>query len=714
MIFTKSDPLPLKLLKVILALCLATPLLAFSGVIFPYTVPKVFAFRVLVEIAAVFYLYLILKYPASFCVKKICHPERLVPRSLSEVGSEGSKKDSSSADWRTQNDKKGSWPARHASWFTSVAGAVGFFLLINFISALFGADLYFSFWGNLERGMGVFGLLHFAAFFFMLVSVFRSREELIGLIKISVFTSALISLLAIFQHFFSLSDLLPQVDRVYSLIGNAGVFASYLIFNIFLAAYLAISSLQKGTTSQGNLPVRHASWLTSVAGAVILRERSNRRIYFYLYSLFIILNSFALLLSGTRGAWLGLLAGVTIFLAIMAWQSQQKKWRKIAIWSLAIIFILGTSLFIIRDSSFAKNNPALYRLSSISLNDSTAQSRLILWQGAWQAWQSKPILGFGPENFETAIGKYVSPRLAEFEGYSTDRAHNFIFDYGVTLGWLGLLSYLSIFVVALWQLIKNLKNNLIFSAIFISLLAAYLVQNLFIFDSFVSYLMSFFVLACISNFAHSDCTKLSDKQPEKEFFSKPLGIIKKLILILVIGNLSFVIYAYNLKPFLVANYASQILSLPANEATQVTLLLKNVILLNSFALPEITYQVTLDYIDKISQNPALAQNEEFYNVASTELSKIIAHSPNQFKNYIALSWLNLYFSGQDKTRIDQSLQLAQKVRELSPNKKDAYLLLVAGYSLSGQPQKALQVVDQAIAIDAKMGEEVKAYFERLK
>ncbi|MBU2264928.1 hypothetical protein KJ784_01940, partial [Patescibacteria group bacterium] len=65
LILSKADSYIFKLLKILLAACLATPFLASASFIFPYTVPKVFAFRILVEIAAVLYLYLALKYSRS-------------------------------------------------------------------------------------------------------------------------------------------------------------------------------------------------------------------------------------------------------------------------------------------------------------------------------------------------------------------------------------------------------------------------------------------------------------------------------------------------------------------------------------------------------------------------------------------------------------------------------------------------------------------------
>ena len=708
---SKKDNKILFLVKILLGLCLAVPLLAWSGVIFPYTVPKVFAFRILVEVAAVFYLYLMLKYRYPFLSFRGQNPSQ-------PPFSKGGEK---------QN------PPLFKGGLGGILGlSILVFFLISFLSALLGIDFYTSFWGNLERGGGVFGLLHFVVWFLMLASVFngdgvgkeikenkvaRSRGGeaslrdgfLYQLIKISVFISSLISLLAISQHFFGLGNLLPQVDRVYSLIGNAGILGSYLIFNIFLAVYLSLRS-------SGN----------------------QKRVFTIGYWLLAI----GLIFSGTRGAWLGLLAGAVVFLIIMAWQPQQKKWRKIAVGCLAVIFVLVASLFVIRDSSFAQDDPILYRLTSISLSGATVQSRLILWQGAWQAWQAKPWLGSGPENFEAAMGPYLSPRLSNFEAYAFDRAHNFIFDYGVEAGWLGLISYLIMIGMAVRALAKSLllerseaksktketdssthvadaalaqgaRNDFYFSATFFSLLVAYLVQGLFIFDSFVSYLMLFFILALISflrkNSLDNTYPVEAGKQREAGF-----SLHKKFIFSFIVFCLLLIVYFFNLKPFLAANYASQLLSLPVSEASEMTSRLKTILSLDTFASSEITYQVTLNYIEKISQDPALAQDEEFYSVASTELSRIIERSPNQPRNYIALSWLDLYFSGQQKTRIDQSLQLAQKVQKLSPNKKDAYLLLVAGYSLSSQLQKAAQAVDQALAIDGKMGEEVRGYYNKLR
>ncbi len=689
---SKTDNYILRLLKILLAACLATSLLAGASFIFPYTAPKAFAFRILVEIAAALYFYLALKYR-----------EFRIYSSLSvKGGGEGFIL------------KPGFWPKAGMT----ISIAVIIFLFISFLSAVFGVDFYTSFWGNLERGLGVWSLLHFVAWFLILAAVFKEKKDRVNLIRLSVGISVIVAFAALIQRFGGLGELLPAVDRVYGLIGNAGLLASYLIFNIFLAGYLAVSSLRGAERRSNSADSGDISRLSSAFGA---RKDKTK---FIVYCLLLIVNCLALVLTGTRGAFLGLLAGVIIFLAFMVFLPTLKKdplrsrplrfgdeasedeargwegFKKLSLVSLAVIFILTASLFLFRNLSFIKNIPVLSRVSMISLTDSTLQSRLLLWQGAWQAWQARPLFGYGLENFEAGVSQYLSPRLVNLESYATDRAHNFIFDYGVAGGWLGLLGYLAMIGAAGWSLWQR-KKDLWFFAFFSSLLAAYLIQNLFIFDSFVSYLMLFFALALINNycnhsiFCHSDESRNPGFGSRNPAFAKAtarpgkFGTTIKISFLLFLIFIIFSLYFYNLKPLLAANYANQILSLSPVDAEQSTRLLRDALALKTFASPEVAYQAVIDYINKINQNPALAQSENFYGLAASELSAIIVRSPGQVKNYLALAWLNLYFSGQNPTRLNDAAALGKEAIRLSPNRQDPYTVLVASYALAGQPDKAV-------------------------
>ncbi|TSC52900.1 MAG: Uncharacterized protein LiPW39_509 [Parcubacteria group bacterium LiPW_39] len=278
--------------------------------------------------------------------------------------------------------------------------------------------------------IGIWGMLHFVLFFLMLGAVFQIKKEWLNLLKISVGVSSLVALLAIIQKFTSLGLLIPQTERVFGTIGNAGFLGTYLIFNIFFAAYLLFEAI-----------LSRRKILFAVCPAPSL-------LWCGVYCALLIVNCLALFFTGTRGAILGLLAGIIVFLLLWAtknfyflWKSEKNltsqppfkrgaRGVKIpAIILLTIIVFIGL-LFLARDSAFVKNNSVLSRLTAFSLSDTTTQNRLLLWGGAWQAWQEKPILGWGPENFEIAANKYFDSRLAPYEAWY-DRAHNFIFDYGV-------------------------------------------------------------------------------------------------------------------------------------------------------------------------------------------------------------------------------------------------------------------------------------------
>ncbi len=630
-----------------------------------------------------------------------------------------------------------------------ISWAVLTFLAVYFLSAIFGANFSLSFWGNLERGGGVWNLIHFVLFFWMLSAVFQKKEDWLSLLKLSVGASALVSLLAIGQKFFNLGILMPQSDRVFSAIGNSAFLATYLIFNIFFAGYLMFGVAYGGFCS-GNkkdiLPERTPPW------------RGKSKAYLLIYILVLAINIIALFFTGTRGAWLGFLAGGIVFLMLSAIKSfsppfKKGGWGGFKGWPFILLFViifLSISLFLARDSSFIRQNYLLRRLTNLSWQDNSVQSRLILWQKSWQAWQEKPILGWGPENFEEALLKNFDAKLNAYEAWH-DRAHNFIFDYGVALGWLGLIAYLGIFAAAVGGLLKTIcrinsallvipakaapqlrggsrlpsslkategrgragmtekeKDSFSFSVIFISLFVAYLAQNFFIFDSFVSYLMLFFVLALIENMSLRAPLEAGNSVAH---CSGDLRGYKKFFLAIIILAVIFFLYSFNFKPLKAAYLANEIMSLGPSEIQKINSFFKNVLALNTFALPEIFYQITLNYLNKLNQG--MTPDEEFFKNASSALEQNIKRSPEIYKNYIALGWLNLYFSGGQNERIDQALALAGEAQKITPAKKDAYLILIAGYFLDNKLSEAQAVIQRTGETDSGLKKELTEYLNNL-
>ena len=655
--YSKADNRILPLLKIILGACLVAPLFAADSLLFPFTAPKGFLFRILVEIAAVLWLYSAWKKPSFFPLK--------------------------SASLSLTSFYKGGL-GRALRSFGEAGGFLNLSVLIFFaiwiLSGIFGIDFNSSFWGNMERMIGVFGMAHFVLFFFLIQSVFNSVESFKNLFKVSAAASVLVSLLAVAQKFVSLGALMPQAERVSSTVGNPAFLASYLLFNVFFAAYFFQKSLEEKD--------KKSSWLFGAA---------------------ILLGLAAIILTGTRGALLGLAAGAIMFFALAIFilpskGESGKKIKKISLICLAAIFVLAGSVFAFRKSSFVQDNAILSRLTDISLNDSTIRNRVIVWQKSWQAWQEKPILGWGPENFEAAINKYFDPRLNPYEAWY-DRAHNFIFDYGVSIGWLGILSYLSVLAAAFYYLIKIRRKDFFLFAVFAALFVSYIVQNLFIFDSFVSYLMLFFALAFI-DFVYKN-SFIRERPFQKE--AKGIGVFP---LVLGIVIIFFCFYSVNAKAVKASYWANQAINSFPSDYLRGNNLLKKSLTLETFASAEIGYHAATDYLSKVSRFPELARNKEFYDLCQNQLSRSVEVFPRQARYRVAQGWLNLYLNFSP-AQANEVVYMAREVRKLAPAKKDGYLLEIAAQFVMNRKDKSEAVVLEAEKLDKILGEEVKNYWKSL-
>ena len=73
------------------------------------------------------------------------------------------------------------------------------FFVINVISTIFGIGPYRSFWSNYERMSGLFHFGHLLAFFLVLISVFKQKQQWHNFLTFSIFVSTLITLLSFAQ-----------------------------------------------------------------------------------------------------------------------------------------------------------------------------------------------------------------------------------------------------------------------------------------------------------------------------------------------------------------------------------------------------------------------------------------------------------------------------------------------------------------------------------
>ncbi len=169
-----------------------------------------------------------------------------------------------------------------------------------------------------------------------------------------------------------------------------------------------------GTFYNSNFYAEYLILVFGVVLALMLTEGVAGRI---LSGLFGVLVLGALLLTYTRGSWIGLAVGLLVFVVFV----DIRYLVVAAVGAVAALFVPGV----------------MSRLQSSSANASSADFRLDLWQIAGEAMKRRPIFGYGPGNFLDAHRDVVMTRPELFQGYMAFGAHNSYFELAAEIGILG-------------------------------------------------------------------------------------------------------------------------------------------------------------------------------------------------------------------------------------------------------------------------------------
>lgn len=343
----------------------------------------------------------------------------------------------------------------------------GFVAWATFVSILAG-NFYRSFWSNMERSEGLILWFHLLAFMLITVAVLKDKKSWHAFLDVSIGVSWLVGLFGLGQFFQVKSLLATSGARVDATIGNPAFLAAYMLFNLAFAAYL----------------------LTQ-------RKTAVYRVY---YGASALLFAWTVVASQTRGAVLGLTAGVLLSALLLAFFNRGNlRARQVGVAAILAVVLFSGGLYVLKNSAFVQDSALLQRLASISLSDRTVETRLVTWQAAWTGWKGKFVTGYGLENFSEVFDKHFPPVIYQKEGSQIwfDRAHNVIFDRGTTTGIVGLLLYLSFLFypgMKFWRALKDPGRRSV-AIVFLGLLAAFFIQDLFVFETLTTYIILVFAWA---------------------------------------------------------------------------------------------------------------------------------------------------------------------------------------------------------------------------
>ena len=622
--------------------------------------------------------------------------------------------------------------------------AVALFFVINLVATVLGLGIHSSFWGNYERMAGLFHLAHLLMFFFVLIGVLKEKKEWHSFLTFSLFASVLMTFLGIAQ-WLHVPFLLQSSggERISGTVGNATFLAAYLIFHLFILLYFlgkerrfdirtfalsfavfdvaavlaSIFFAITPTTSWGLLNVLRVPLLNEavkfpqiflpflafqiwVFTAWWYRER--KFIITSLLGVVFIFESFILYHTQTRGAIIGFVAGLALvgFFSLFS-PSVDKRIKTAAAVGLALLAIAPFALVGAKDTAFVQHNSTLNRLATISLTDTTTESRLVTWKASWNGWTEDPkifFIGVGPEHYYYVFNKHFPVEIYKDAGSQIwfDRAHNIIFDIGVTTGVVGLAAYLSILALGVWMLFRIYQQSraLSNSIVFIGLLGAYVIQNLFVFDTLNSEILLYLVLGFIVflSATHRDRTleeqSVELKQPNYVY----LGGLT-VVLLLAIFAINVRTLQANDLIFRAVTFGS---SVQYNQ--EKTALFKASINRSLVGRFEARQQLG-DYAVTVARNTdeITPQLREFFEYSVAELEKSVVEEPKNIRHMLWLSSLYNALARFDQSAPQKGLRLLLDNIELSKTRPQVYFEIGQAYAFSGDFIKAVEYFEIAVA-----------------
>jgi O-antigen ligase len=513
--------------------------------------------------------------------------------------------------------------AKYRPKLTSLTIAVTAFALIALVADIFGVSPLRSLWSNFERMDGWINIIHLWALYIVMTNMFGKDEEGRKLwywwLNFLVLIAGVVAIYGIFQ-WLGWSYVQKDAGRLDVPFGNSEFLGVYMIFSAFIALYL---------------------FITTKAKAVISKNEAAKKTPFrWTYILLVFIFGIITFGTQTRGAIIGLVGGILLSFILFAFfnKSQSKRLRFVAVCVIGLILLGGVVFWLNRNDPFIQKSPLLSRFASISLNDASNQARLYIWPMALEGAMERPVLGWGQENFGYVFQEHYNPALYD-QGDWFDRAHNIFLDWLVNAGIIGLLSYLALylfFVIYVWKSSMDIAEK----SVLTGLLAAYAVNNLFVFDNLGSYVPFFAMLAYVN--------MSRDGRVIKWLGTNPVGAeaVNYAVIPITFIVLIFTLYFFNVRQIIVGSEITDAVSTCGNgnvniEAFQ-SAINSNVYMAEQEVREQLYPCLAGAYWDA---DFSMDRKQEFTNLALGEMKKQIASTPMDSRSY--------YLAGQSLNQIGQ-------------------------------------------------------------
>lgn len=283
-------------------------------------------------------------------------------------------------------------------------------VIANVLAAIFGVAFIRSVFGDHERMGGVWFWVHLLAYYVALRIALRA-DDWWRFLRAALAVAVAVSGYGLIQYWLRPFPLAVGGVNTGSTIGNPGLMAGYLLAGVACCAVLAARARSFG----------RAAYL---AAALLLVT--------------------AIVFSGNRSSLLALFLGTGV--ALMAHAVWSRSFRGPAAIVAGVMLAIAVTLPFVAGMPSA--GPVVARVPALArLSGGVDSSRVIQWRAAVDGIRDRPLVGVGPENYQIIWSRYYHPEMYRFLADTRwDRAHNAYLDAFATVGILGFLSLLVVWL----------------------------------------------------------------------------------------------------------------------------------------------------------------------------------------------------------------------------------------------------------------------------
>ena len=515
--------------------------------------------------------------------------------------------------------------------------------IVTLLSAIFGHDFQSSFWSGLERMEGFVGLFHALIFFFVLSNSLKTTSQWHILFLTSCGVACVCVLMGIFKEF----ELIEDGERLFSSLGNPTYLGLYLILHLFLVGFVLVNTSTK-----------------------------MRKLCFLLLPILTV----GVVLTQSRSAFLGLLMGgfvIIIFTVFSKNIAPKIRWGFGGL--LVALSLIITILWSAKNSEFIEKSVFLSRVVKVASSKTTGISRLNNWKIAYEGFKEKPILGWGQENYQYVFAKHFLPEMYDDAPWY-DRSHNFLLDWLVSGGILGLMSFLAPFCVLLCFTVRYDKFSSIQKGLFVGFIVTYFTNNFFGFDSLMGTITVFIVLAY---------WQFKTQLDEKYLFQK-LKIWGVLTCVLL-SSISFY-YGY-LQPLRTSKQIVKIMQEPDLQQT-IQQIQSGYANATGTGISDFAEQISF-LSEKVGKSQIANEMKGGYYQAVTEM---LNKETKKHPKHPRLLSIKSSIEG-DRGNFTEAIKGFKKVQTLAPNRHINLMQLAGIYTRNQQPEKALKLYDDIYKIN---------------